>query len=367
MRAADARRLAHDRVRDPVFWADVLQAVKTVVAAVIAWVLATKVFHLPQSFLAPWAALLVVHATVYRTFSQGARQVGAAVLGVLVAWVVGNSLALDPVSVAVAMTAGLVLGAVPWLSGQGTTVAATAVIVLSTGFANNDNVLVSRLADTAIGIVTGLLVNFAFWPPLRARTAIAAMDALDVEIGELLGDMGDGLAAGCTPEDVQGWVDRTRDLDEDLDRAWALVRQARESARLNPRRSAGALRGAHRWEGLLRRLEQALAETRSMAQTLQHGMDETGEWQSVFREPYVVLLRDVGHAIAAADPGSIRRLRGRLNDLVDRIGDEQPTPRLWPVYGGLIINLRNILDAMEDVAGANPMRQPPLPFHRSLP
>ncbi len=166
---------------------------------------------------------------------------------------------------------------------------------------------------------------------------------------------------------MQGWVDRTRDLDEDLDRAWALVRQARESARMNPRRSAGALRGAHRWDALLRRLEQALAETRSMAQTLQHGMDETGEWQSVFREPYVVLLRDVGHAIAAADPGSIRRLRGRLNDLVDRIGDEQPTPRLWPVYGGLIINLRNILDAMEDVAGANPMRQPPLPFHRSLP
>ena len=156
MRAADARRLARDRVHDPVFWADVLQAVKTVVAAVIAWVLATRVFHLPQSFLAPWAALLVVHATVYRTFSEGARQVGAAVLGVLVAWVVGNSLALDPVSVAVAMTAGLALGAVPWLSGQGTTVAATAVIVLSTGFANNDNVLVSRLADTAIGIVTGL-------------------------------------------------------------------------------------------------------------------------------------------------------------------------------------------------------------------
>ena len=149
------------------------------------------------------------------------------------------------------------------------------------------------------------------------------MDALDVEIGELLGDMGDGLAAGCTAEDVQGWVDRTRDLDEDLDRAWALVRQARESARMNPRRSAGALRAPHRWVALLRRLEQALAETRSTAQTLQHGMDEAGDWQSVFREPYVVLLRDVGHAIAAADPGSIRRLRGRLNDLVDRIGDER--------------------------------------------
>ena len=68
-------------VRDPVWWTEVLQLVKTVVAAVIAWVLAAQVFGLPQAFLAPWAALLVVHATVYRTFSRGLRQVTGAVLG----------------------------------------------------------------------------------------------------------------------------------------------------------------------------------------------------------------------------------------------------------------------------------------------
>jgi Aromatic acid exporter family member 1 len=364
MRAADLRRLAHDRSRDPVFWADVLQVVKTVAAAVLAWVVATRLLHLPQSFLAPWAALLVVHATVYRTFSEGARQVGATVLGVLLAWAAGNTLGLNPMSVAVATAAGLALSAVPWLSGEGTTVAATAVIVLTTGSSHNDLVLLSRLGDTAIGIMTGLLVNLAVWPPLRARTAIVAMDALDADLGELLGDMGDGLATGCAREDVRGWIDRTRDLDEDLDRAWSLVRQARESALMNPRRSAGPLRDPQQWMALLRRLEQALAETRSMAQTLEHGMDDAGAWESLFREPYVALLRDAGHAIAGADPGSIRAVRDRLNDLVDRIGEERPVPRLWPVYGGLIINLRNIMDAMDEVAAANPMSQPPLPFHR---
>jgi len=364
MRAAQLREWAHDRWRDPVFWSDVGQVVKTVVAAVIAWVLATRVFHLPQSFLAPWAALLVVHATVYRTFSQGARQVGAAVLGVLVAWAVGNLLGLGPTSVAVALLVGFAVGTLPWLSGQGTAVAATAVIVLTTGFADNDNMLVKRLADTGIGIATGLLVNLLVWPPLRSRTAIAAMNALDDRIGELLGDMGDGLAAGCTREDVRGWIDRTRDLDEDLDQAWALVRQARESARMNPRRSAVELRDPRLWQDLLLRLEQAVAETRSMARTIDHGMDETGDWQSAFREPYVVLLRDAGHAIAAADPVSILAVRDRLNELVDRLGSEDPTPRLWPVYGGLIINLRNIIDSMDEVAKANPLDQPPLPFAR---
>ena len=33
----------------------------------------------------------------------------------------------------------------------------------------------------------------------------------------------------------------------------------------------------------------------------------------------------------------------------------------WPIYGALIINLRNIVDAMVDVAAANPIGQPPLP------
>ena len=367
MRSREVRRWARERWDDPVFWSDVVQVAKTVAAAVIAWLIATRVWHLPLSFLAPWAALLVVHSTVYRTFSQGARQVGAAVLGVLVAWAVGNLFGLGPTALAVSLLVGFAAGALPWLSGQGTATAATAVVVLTTGFANNDNMLVHRLADTAIGIVTGLLVNFAVWPPLRARTAIAAMNALDDRIGELLQDIGDGLAAGCTPADVHGWIDRTRDLDEDLDQAWALVRQARESARMNPRRSAGALRHPQEWLGLLRRLEQAVAETRSMAETIDHGMDESGDWLSAFREPYVVLLRDAGHAITAADPVSILAVRDRLNDLVDRLGSEQPTPRLWPVYGALIINLRNIVDAMDEVARANPLSQPPLPFARPRP
>jgi hypothetical protein len=31
---------------------------------------------------------------------------------------------------------------------------------------------------------------------------------------------------------------------------------------------------------------------------------------------------------------------------------------LWPVYGALIINLRNVLDALDPVAEAQPVRVP---------
>ena len=75
-----------NRLHDPLTWVEVLQLLKTVAAAVIAWVIAVDVLSLPQSFLAPWAALLVIHATVYRTLARGLQQAAAAVIGVLLAF-----------------------------------------------------------------------------------------------------------------------------------------------------------------------------------------------------------------------------------------------------------------------------------------
>jgi len=347
------------RVRDPVFWDGVAQLVKTGLAAVLAWVLATEVFSLSQSFLAPWAALLVVHATVYRTFSRGLRQVAAAVAGVVLAWGVGNALGLDTFSVAVVLMLGLVVGALPWFGEEAITVAATAMVVLTTGFSDDDTMLLDRLGDTAIGIVVGLLVNAAVWPPLRRRTAITAMNHIDDDIGELLADMGARLVHGCEDDDVAEWVDRTRSLDGDLDHAWALVRQAQESGRMNPRRSARELRDPRRWRALLGRMEQAIAETRSMARTLGYQSASRREWHPAFRERWPILVEDAGHAIADADPGAIHGVRERLSALVGAVGPSSPQ---WPVYGALIINLRNTLDAMDEVATANPIGQPPLPI-----
>ena len=353
------RAATRARVHDAIFWTDVIQLVKTVAAAVIAWVLATSVWDLPQSFLAPWAALLVVHATVYRTFSEGVRQVGAAVLGVLLAWAVGNLLGLDTTAVAVALLIGLVVGAAPWFEGQATGVAATALVVLTTGFSDNDSMLLSRLLDTGIGIGVGLLVNLVVWPPLRRRTAIVAMDAIDDRVGALLRDIARGLGQGCGEADVDDWVDRTRQLDGDLDHAWALVRQARESARMNPRRSAAALRDPEEWHRLLRRMEQANAEVRSMARTLAISIDHVNDWEPRFRDPYLVLLEQAGTAIAEADPAATAAVRRRLDELVQDLSTEELSARLWPEYGGLVINLRNIVSAMEEVAASNPMSQPP--------
>jgi uncharacterized membrane protein YccC len=297
------------RLRDPVFWSEVTQLVKTAVAASVAWVLAVVLVGTPQSFLAPWAALLVVHATVFRTFSQGARQVAGAVAGVLLAWSAGTLIGPDVAALAAVVFLGLLIGRSRWLEGETTTAAATALVVLTTGFADDQHLLVDRLLDTGIGVAVGLVINVAVWPPLRRRSAIAAMDELDNDIGDLLVEVADGLAGPFTGDDVAGWIEATRDLDEQIDRAWALVRQARESAVLNPRRSARQLRNPKVWIGLLHHMEQAVAEIRSIAGTLERFQEQEREWEPAFRDGYVDALRRTGRAIDDADVDAIRECR----------------------------------------------------------
>jgi len=329
-----------------------------VVAAVVAWVLAARVFELPQAFLAPWSALLVVHATVYRTFSRGLRQVVGAVLGVLLAWAVGNMLGLTTVSVSALLVIGLLIGSMHWFRDESTAVAATGLIVLTTGFSTQDQVLVDRLLDTTIGIVVGLVVNFIVWPPLRDYSAARAIDAIDDAVGELLCDMARELPDCDDEGTAQGWVDRTRRLDEDIDHAWSMLRQAKESSRLNPRRAAKGMKRTDVFEQILRDNEQAVAETRSMARTLGHSIADLNEWQPEFRDRWLDCLREAGEAIGAPDSARVTAVRARLNSLAGDLSGSDLPGLHWPEYGALILNLRNIVTSMDRVAEQNPVALP---------
>lgn len=358
--AREMRERLGAHLRDPIFWNDLLQLLKTAFAAIIAWVLARSVFGLSQPFLAPWSALLVVHATVFRSFSRGAMQVAATFTAVLLAATVGQLLGMDTWAVVVVLVVGMSFGALPWMGADTTTIASTALVVLTTGY--GDALLFSRLIDTAIGVAVGLVVNLIVWPPLRRRTTIAAMDRIDDDIGELLTDMGTTLSRGCDTDDIAGWTERTRDLDGDVDHAWAMVRQATESARLNPRRSAHELRDPQEWHQLLRRMEQTNAEIRSMARTLDAHVVSRDSWRPEFAVPWTGLLAETGRAVADADPEALRAAHDGLRGLVRELSGLDELVDQWPLYGALIVSLRNILEAMSEVAVANPMGQPPMPL-----
>jgi uncharacterized membrane protein YgaE (UPF0421/DUF939 family) len=347
------------RLRDPVLWTNTSQLVKTVVAAVLAWVLAVHVFHIPQPFLAPWAALLTVHATVFRTLRRGVQQVGASVLGVLLAFAAGTAFGVNALSLGVALLLGLLAGSVRGLRAETTTAAATALVVLTTGYSNDGAMLVARLLDTGIGIAVGLLVNLVVWPPLRDRSAAHQVGAIDDRIGELLAEIATALRRGCDATEADAWIVRTGELDQDIDKAWSVVWQARESGRLNPRRAAAErMRRAQGFDDILGRLEQAVAETRSMARTIRLAHVAPADWDPAFRGPWLHLLRRAGAAISGADVDAVRAVHADLERFAAELAVAELPDRFWPVSGALLVNLRNILEALGAVAEAQPLEVP---------
>jgi uncharacterized membrane protein YgaE (UPF0421/DUF939 family) len=342
-----------------VFWTDVLQLTKTVVAVTLAWVLAEQAFHISQPFLAPWAALLTVHATVYRTMARGAQQVGAAVLGVVLAFAAGTAVGVNAFSLAGAVFLALLAGWSPVLRAESTTAAATALVVLTTGYSDDGGQLIGRLLDTGIGIGVGLIVTLTVWAPLRDRSAARHVDVIDDRIGAFLSEMAEGLRGSDEQEQLEAWIDRTRDLDHDINRAWAVVREARESGWMNPRpRARPRMRAADDFSTLLRRLEQAVAEMRSMARTIGHACDSGDEWAHHFREEWVALLSRTGDAVTGADGNGLTEVRRELDTFADELRDRAPEDQSWPVYGALIMNLRNIVEGMSSVADAQPVQVP---------
>ena len=346
------------RLRDPVAWTSAVQLAKTVIAAVVAWLLATQAFGLPQPFLAPWSALLVVHATVYRTFSRGLRQVSGAVVGVVLAWALGTYVGLTPWSVSILLVIGLVIGSLRWFREESTAVAATGLIVLTTGFATHDIVLLSRLFDTGIGIGVGLVVNMVVWAPLGDYSAARAIDAVDDEVGRLLQDIAAGLDEAVDQEQIEEWLRRTVALDEQIDESWRLLRHAHESSRLNPRRAAASVRATPVFESILGDNEQAVAETRSMVRTLGHSITDVVAWDEEFRVGWVGLLREAGDAICVPDSARVAAVRGNLTTLSHELGELDLSSTHWPEYGALIMNLRNVVTCMDRVAEQNPVVLP---------
>ena len=65
-----------------------------------------------------------------------------------------------------------------------------------------------------------------------------------------------------------------------------------------------------------------------------------------------------GAAIAGADAGAVADVRRDLDAFAGELPAEELEERLWPLGGALLVNLRNILEALDVVADAQPVGVP---------
>ena len=350
-----------DRVRarllDPVWLSDLVQSGKTALAGVLAWILATEVFALEQPFLAPWSAVLVVHATVYRTFARGAQQVAATVLGVLLAWLSGVLFGPGPLGMAITLTAAFLIGRGRWLRQEATTIATTGIVVLATNAITQSNLLWGRLLDTSVGIAVGLAINLAVWPPLRHRAAWARAADIPGRLADVLRAIAEGMSPDLEAEQVEGWITSCRDVDRHIDEAWGWLREAQESARFNPRRpperELAILRSHLHW------LEQAVADVQSLARTVAISADRANTWGDTFRSRWSGLVTQTADALDSGDPHRLAAVDSELGRLATDLSDDALSHASWQEYGGLLVNLRNVVIAVSHTEAGLPLTRRP--------
>jgi uncharacterized membrane protein YccC len=231
------------------------------------------------------------------------------------------------------------------------TVATTGIVVLTTHAIDESHVLAGRLLDTSVGVVVGLVVNLAVWPPLRDRAARTYAHHLPQHLAETLEQMATDLrqrGKDLEPDDVEQWLRRCREVDLDIDHSWALLRQAQESSRLNPRRSQPD--DLDEIVGALHLLEEAVAEAISLARTVATSAKDDNEWNDSFRDEVQRLLATSAKAIGAGDDASLEESREALGRLANDLSTDGLAGSHWHEYGGVLVSLRNIVDAGIELA-----------------
>ncbi|KZB79342.1 FUSC family protein [Amycolatopsis regifaucium] len=213
-----------------------IQITKATAAAVIAWIVATAVLRLPQPFLAPYAAVFLVQATVYRSVRGWAQQVGAVSVGVLLAAAAGQLIPSVTVALGLAVFTGLLIGSWRAFGDSGVWVGITGMLLISYGSATEPVLLADRLLETALGAAIGAVLNAVVLPPLHGERLRTATSRLASAIGDVLEETAHLVRGGDDPEAAERLQERMRDVRSLVAEAEDAIGWTRESRYLNLRR-----------------------------------------------------------------------------------------------------------------------------------
>ncbi|MFJ4438087.1 aromatic acid exporter family protein [Streptomyces sp. NPDC088923] len=292
----------------------VVQSLKAAGAAIAAWALAGWWLKAPMALLAPWTALALVDATVYRSLRAGFRQLAVILLGTLTAAAAlsltrGDTLA----AMALALPPLVLAGTYRRLGTQGIYGATTALFVITATSASPAEIG-HRLLETGIGAVIGIAVNAFVLPPVHLRNAGDQLLRLPRDTGRLLRDLAQGVRGEWTAEQALDWHDEARRVEETLRYVRDARQQAEESSRLNPGLRLRRARSAQPPAALDARWSAAVDHLRAVTRTLatlgqgdnplrSPGNDFFADWARL-AETLAVLCEREYEALARREPSA---------------------------------------------------------------
>ncbi|WP_131096698.1 FUSC family protein [Streptomonospora litoralis] len=259
---------------------------KSTLAATIAWVISYSVLSAQAPAFAPFSAVLMIQVTVYQSFSQALRYLGAVGAGVAVQGIVGFVAGPNLVTFVLVAVIALVIGRWPRLGSQGSQVVtaaffAFALYITATSTMERAAQLGWIIALVAIGCTVGVLVNLLVVPPMRFRSAEYGVRSLAQSVCDLLTDIHPALREGELDEDrTRQWRRRANRMEGTVAQARSAVRTAEESVYYNPRKLLSRQYRRHTftgYAGVVDALERVSYQLASVTRTLDMSVSETGE------------------------------------------------------------------------------------------
>jgi Fusaric acid resistance protein-like len=188
--------------------------------------------------LAPLTALLVLQASLYQTIHSAIRKVASVTVGVLVAVGVAEFIGFSWWQLALVIGAALCIGRALRLGDDLLEVPISAMLIFSS--VGPHAAATGRMVDTLVGAAAGLAGGLVFAGRPRVQPARSAVGRLAGQVAGLL----DRMAADLTgshegTDDLNGeaaqWLTQARALRDEIERVDDKLREAAESAKLNPR------------------------------------------------------------------------------------------------------------------------------------
>lgn len=214
-----------------------MQSVKIAVAAMAAWLIADRLLHFGSAFLAPYTAVFMVDATVFRSFRAAAQQVFAVGIRVVLAMAGAELIGSTTVSIGLVVLVGFTVGRHRAFGSSGFWVGVTALLMVTYGTAQHPGALLSRVALIVLGAGVGLAVNALVFPPTYVATSRQHTRSMLARLRELFDDMAEHTRDPDEHAPVDRWHADLDSLFDELAEVRGQSSAAGESAWLNLRPS----------------------------------------------------------------------------------------------------------------------------------
>jgi uncharacterized membrane protein YccC len=343
------RRLAVARTVRSARRIPLLQAVKTSLATVLAWLVAGVTLPGELPVFAAVAALIVVQPSVNQSLVKALERSIGVIAGVAIA--TGVSLLLGSagwiviVAIVVAILASWALRLTPTSANQ---VAISAMLVLALGAATPEYAGL-RIVETLIGAATALVVNALVVPPVPIRPARSSVDLLGRAVAEHLETLGDALRRPLGRPELESLMIQARLLRPMREKAVSAVDEAEESLALNPRRGSLGPAVAETAE-LLERLTALVNRVVGMTRSI-HDQYESSLTDDPVVAEIASQLEKAGHdlrGVVDAGLGTVREEEVEPPLLTAPVAVPRANPHHWILIGSLLEDLRRV---REEIVG----------------